>query len=298
MKVLLRQIVFLPPGVKLVFAILGILAIYRAVHLLEIILPSHFGRVVERYRVRKIVGFAGYVFAILLVLILFEDRLGRLNLALGVAGAGLVVALQDVIASFAGWFAISISGLYRVGDRVQVGETKGDVIDISIVRTTLMEIGNWVRGDLYNGRMVRIPNNLVLKGPVFNYSQEFRFVWDEIKVPLTAHSDHRFAREMLLRVAQETVAHFLVEAEVAWKRITDNFRIENPRLVPVVAMAVNSGSLEFTVSYIVDYMERTVMKDRLFTKIADEISNSNGRLDWASSSTTGPNPSVTVARSG
>jgi small-conductance mechanosensitive channel len=204
---------------------------------------------------------------------------------LGVAGAGVVLALQDVIASLAGWFAIGLSKLYAVGDRIQVGDTKGDVIDISFLRTTVLEIGNWVSRDLHNGRIARIPNGAVLKGPVFNYSQGFRFVWDEIKVPLTAQSDHRLARKMLLAVAEETVAHFLAEAKPAWKHVTDDYRIENPRLEPTVALAVNGGSLEFTVSYIVDYTERTVMKDRLFTKIAEEIANSKGRLDWASSST-------------
>jgi hypothetical protein len=90
---------------------------------------------------------------------------------------------------------------------------------------------------------------------------------------------------MLLEIALETIADLMEEARPAWKRLTDSYRIENPRLEPTVALAVNGGSLEFTVSYIVDYTERTVMKDRLFTKIAEEIANSNGRLDWASSST-------------
>ncbi|HJY83694.1 MAG TPA: hypothetical protein VKK81_21740, partial [Candidatus Binatia bacterium] len=134
----------------------------------------------------------------------------------------------------------------------------------------------------------------VLKGPVLNYSQEFRFVWDEIKVPLAAQSDHRLAREILLRIAKETVAQFLTDAQSSWKRVTDNFRIANPRLEPIVAFVVNGGCLEFTVSYIVDYREQTLMKDRLFTRIVDEISNSNGRLHWASSSTTAPKRAATA----
>jgi small-conductance mechanosensitive channel len=84
-----------------------------------------------------------------------------------------------------------------VGDRVQIGDTRGDVIDIGLLRTTLMETGNWVSRDLYNGRIVRIPNNTVLKASVFNYSQGFRFIWDEIKVLLTATSDCGLGREML-----------------------------------------------------------------------------------------------------
>jgi small-conductance mechanosensitive channel len=153
-----------------------------------------------------------------MLVLLFEDRLGRLSLALGVAGAGLVVALQDVIASFAGWFGINFSRLFTMGDRIQIGEIKGDVIDVSILRTTLMEIGNWVSGDLYNGRVVRIPNSFVLKGPVFNYSQGFQFIWDEISVLFTTTSDCQLAREMLLRVARQAIGEYLSRRRPPGKR--------------------------------------------------------------------------------
>jgi hypothetical protein len=87
----------------------------------------------------------------------FEDRLGRLSFAFGVVGAGVAVALQDVLASIAGAFSIGFSKLYAMGNRVQIGDTRGDVIDIGLLRTTLIETGNWVCRDLYNGRIVRIP---------------------------------------------------------------------------------------------------------------------------------------------
>jgi small-conductance mechanosensitive channel len=191
--------------------LLGILFIHAAFDLLERRLPGYFRELDARYRARKFAVFAGYVVGIVFVTILFEDRLGRLNFALGIAGAGLVVALQDVIASFAGWLAIGWSNLYKVGDRIQIGETKGDVIDISFMRTEVVETGNWVSNDLYNGHVGRIPNSAALKGPIFNYSQGFRFVWDEIKVPLTADSDHLTARAMLLRIAKENVAAYLAD---------------------------------------------------------------------------------------
>src|SRR5438132_361302 len=298
MEGILQLIASLPLTLKLASAVFGILVIHAASRLLEKTLPYHFVRADERYHVRKFVVFLGYFVAILFLVVLFEDRLGRLSLALGFAGAGLVVALQDVVAGFAGWFAIAFARLYTVGDRIQIGETKGDVVDISILRTTVLETGKWVSGDSYNGRIARIPNGAVLKGPVFNYSQGFRFIWDEIKIPLTAQSDHLLAREMLLRIAEETAAHFLKEAENAWKQVTDNFRIENPRLGPTVALVVNGGCLEFTVGYIVDYTERASMKDRLFTKVAEEIRKSNGRLDWASSPTAAAKPSATADLSG
>lgn len=279
----LKQLASLSIGGKLAFGALGVLVIHAAFRLLETTLPRHFRQADARYRVRKFVVFFGYGVGLLFLVTLFEDRLGSFTFALGIAGAGIVVALQDVIASFGGWFAIGASKLYSVGDRVQIGDTIGDVIDVSILRTTVLEVGNWVSKDLHSGRVARIPNYLVLKGPVFNFTQGVRFVWDEIKVTLTPQSDHTLARTMLLEIAQETVAEFMEEARHTWKGVTDNYRIENPDLEPMVALAVG-GCLEFTVSYIVDYAQRTVTKDRLFTKIADQIANSQGRLEWASSS--------------
>jgi small-conductance mechanosensitive channel len=266
---------------KYVAAVIGILCIHAMFRVLEQTLPRRFGRADARYKVRKFVVFSGYLSTLLFLAILFEDRLGRLSFAFGVAGAGVAVALQDVLASIAGAFSIGFSKLYAVGDRVQIGDTRGDVIDIGLLRTTLLETGNWVSRDLYNGRIVRIPNSTVLKGSVFNYSQGFPFIWDEIKVLFTTTSDCQLAREMLLRVAKEAIGEYLVEAQTSWKAMSDNYRSANPPLEPTVALVVNAGSLEFTVSYVVDYTKRIVMQDQLFTKIVEQSANSKGRLQWA-----------------
>jgi small-conductance mechanosensitive channel len=275
---------------KCVAAIVGILFIHATFRLMEQTLPRHFGRADARYRVRKFVVFSGYFAALLFLTILFEDRLGRLSFALGVAGAGVAVELQDVLASIAGAFSIGFSRLYTVGDRIQVGDIRGDVIDIGLLRTTLMETGNWVNKDLYNGRIVRIPNSAVLKGSVFNYSQGFRFLWDEIKVVFTATSDCEFAKEMLLHAAKEAIGEYLIEAQASWKIISENYQSANPPLEPTVALVVTGGSLVFTLSYVVDYTKRTSMQDKLFTRIVKEVAGSNGRLAWASQTVTLTNP--------
>src|SRR5271163_1332934 len=210
---LLKQAVSLSFLDKCVAAVVGILVIHAVFRVLERTLPRRFGRADARYKVRKFVVFSGYLSILLFLAILFEDRLGRLSLALGFAGAGVAVALQDVLASIAGVFSIGFSKLYAVGDRVQIGETRGDVIDIGLLRTTLMEVGSWVGRDLYSGRIVRIPNSAVLKGSVFNYSQGFRFIWDQIKVVLSSSSDAGLAREMLLRAANEAIGDYMIEAQ-------------------------------------------------------------------------------------
>jgi small-conductance mechanosensitive channel len=271
---------------KCLAALVGILIIHAIFHVLERTLPLRFGQADARYKVRKFIVFAGYLCILLFLAILFEDRLGRLSVTLGVVGAGVAVALQDVVASIAGAFSIGFSKLYSVGDRVQVGDTRGDVIDIGLLRTTIMETGNWVSKDFYNGRIVRVPNSIVLKVPVFNYSQGFQFVWDEIKVLFTTTTDYQLAKEMLLRVATESIGEYIVEAQTSWKVMSDYYRGANPPLEPTVMLAVTAGSLEFSVSYVVDYNKRTAMQDKLFAKIVHEVTNSNGRLAWAPSSVT------------
>jgi len=104
-----------------------------------------------------------------------------------------------------------------------------------------METGNWVSKDMYNGRIARIPNSAVLKGPVFNYSQGFQFIWDEIKVVFTTTSDCQFAKEMLTRVAKEVIGDYLAEAQTSWKAVSDYYETANPSLEPAITLTVNGG---------------------------------------------------------
>ena len=161
-----------------------------------------------RYRAKKVFIYAGYVVIIIFTVILFNEQLGGVSVVLGVAGAGIAFALQEVIMSIAGWVAISFGNFYSPTDRIQLGGITGDVIDIGILRTTLMETGQWVQADLYNGRVVRIANSFVFKEPVFNYSGSFPFLWDEIKVPIKYGCDHHWVRQTLHQIAYEVTSEY------------------------------------------------------------------------------------------
>src|SRR5271157_313689 len=156
-----------PTVVKIVGTLAGILVIVAITRVIQFFLRRLESND-NRYRLRKFVNAVGTFTAIVLVLVVFSDKLGNLTVALGVAGAGIALALQEVIASVAGWAELSFGKFYSAGDRVQLGGIVGDVIDISVLRTTLMETGQWVKGDLYNGRIVRVANSFVFKEPVFN----------------------------------------------------------------------------------------------------------------------------------
>ena len=276
------QWLFNPLAARLIGVAVGLVVIFTIVGLLQRSLARTIGDVDTRYRARKGVSFLGYVAAFILITTVFSDRLGGLTVAFGVAGAGIAFALQEVITSIAGWVAISFGGFYDPGDRVQLGGIKGDVIDISILRTTLMEVGEWVAGDLYSGRIVRIANSFVFKEPVFNYSADFPFLWDEITLPIKYGSNWRVARETLQRLVSDSLDEYAQEVKGSWIRLARRYRIEEANVEPVVTLAANDNWIELRARYVVDYRRRRWMKDHLFTKILDEIDRSESQIRLAS----------------
>lgn len=219
--------------------------------------------VAGRYRARKIIGLLGYGIAALILLSLFSNSIGQFGVVLGVAGAGVAFALQEVIVSMAGWLALSFGGYYRPGDRIQLGGIKGDVIDIGVLRTTMMEIGDWVHGDNYNGRIVRVANSFVFKEPVFNYSGDFTFLWDEFKVPVRMTSDWRLAQQLIEGAVAAHADRYREEAAHQWQMMLGKYLIEPARIEPTVTVKVTDNWYEFTARYVVDYRQRRSTRDAI-----------------------------------
>lgn len=272
-----------PEVQKLLVALVGLALIVLAVRLAQNYITRNLKDSDSRYYGRKLITFGGYLAAILLVSLVYRDRLMGLTVAIGVASVGIAFALQEVIGSIAGWIAISFGGFYKPGDRVQLGGIKGDVIDIGILRTTMMELGEWVDSDLYSGRVVRIANSFVFKEPVFNYSGDFPFLWDEIKVPVKHGCDHRLARAILEQAVNDLYTDELMqESRQAWQQLIRRYLLESASLDPAVTLVVTDNWLSFTVRYIVDCKRRRITKDLLYTNILDAFDASQGRISIAS----------------
>lgn len=237
----------------------------------------------SRYYARKLVALSGYFIALVGLTVIFKDRLGGLTVAIGVAGAGIAFALQEVIGSVAGWIAISFGGFYRPGDRVQVGGIKGDVIDVGILRTTLMELGEWVDSDLYSGRIVRIANSFVFKEPVFNYSGDFPFLWDELRLPVRYGSDHRLVRRILETIGAEVASDVLTDAvRQAWAEMLQKYLLEHARIDHQVTLVLTDNWMEFTLRYVVDVKKRRLIKDQIYTRILEEFERFSPRVSLSS----------------
>lgn len=236
----------------------------------------------SKYKTKKILDAASYVVILFALLIAYSKNLAGLSVALGVAGAGIAFALQEVIASVAGWLALMFGNFYRTGDRVQLGGIKGDVIDIGVLRTTLMETGQWVDGDLYNGRIVRVANSFVFKEPVFNYSGDFPFLWDEIKIPIQYGSDYVLAKSILEKIANEHLRKNAAEGKRVWNEMVKKYLIEDAQLEPMVSLIANDNWVEFTIRYVVSYKKRRMTKNELFLAILKEVEATNGKVRFGS----------------
>lgn len=235
-----------------------------------------------RYHARKTITYVGYFFVALLLLSAVSTRMAQFTVIIGAVGAGIAFALQEVIASIAGWVALSFGNFYKPGDRVQLGGIKGDVIDIGLLRTTLMEIGAWVDGDQYNGRMVRVANSFVFKEPVFNYSGEFAFLWDEFKLPIRYGSDWKLAEQLITAAVRHEVDAYTATSQSEWNQMVRRFLIEPARLEPMITLVATDNWIEFTVRYIVDFKRRRTTRDAIMRAILESFDTTGGAVQLGS----------------
>ncbi len=282
MEDLINKYLYDPTVGKLATVFIGIAVIWSIIHFLRRSFTARIKDNSTQYKTKKLIGIIGYVVTILLITIVYSEKLGGLTIALGVAGAGIAFALQEVIASVAGWLAIVFGGFYKTGDRVQLGGIKGDVMDIGVLRTTIMETGQWVDGDLYNGRIVLIANSFVFKEPVFNYSGDFPFLWDEIKIPIQYGSNYELAKEIILNTGIVVAGDLTRPSQEKWDAMRNKYRLEEAQTAPMISLVANDNWVEFTLRYVVSYKKRRATKTELFTKILTAIEGTNGKIKFAS----------------
>ena len=278
----IKKILFNPTVGRIATIIIGVAIIWIIIKAIQRSLFSKIKDNDHRYKAKKFSGFVGYLLTIVLLTVVFSDKLGGLTVAIGVAGAGIAFSLQEIIVSFAGWLAIVFGGFYKSGDRVQLGGIKGDVMDIGVLRTTIMETGQWVDGDLYNGRIVLIANSFVFKEAVFNYSGQFPFLWDEIKIPVKYGSNYQKTREILMQVGKEVAGDLTIQSKEEWSNLQRKYRLEDAQTEPMVSIVANDNWVEFTLRYVVEYKRRRLTKTELFTQILTHIEATNGEIGFAS----------------
>ncbi|HZU22942.1 MAG TPA: mechanosensitive ion channel family protein, partial [Terriglobales bacterium] len=219
------------------------------------------------YRRRKAANTLLGIAVVVAIFCLWVHHLQHAGTFAGLVGAGLAVALKEPLLAIAGRIAVFAGHMYNVGDRVEIQQMKGDVIDVGFFYTRLMEIGNWVGGDQASGRIVQFSNSLIFGTPVFNYTQNFGYIWDEIELPVTYSSDTKAASKILLEVGTEYTEKFLKGAQAALQKMQRYFLVPRFELKPVVYIEVTSNWVSLKMRYVVDPKERRNAKNFLWREI-------------------------------
>jgi small-conductance mechanosensitive channel len=192
--------------------------------------------------------------------------------SLGLISLILGFALQTPISSFIGWIYLLVRAPYRVGDRIKIGELRGDVIDVSYLDTTLWEFGGeYLSTDHPSGRIIRIPNANVLSEPVTNYSWPlFPYIWNEVKFQISYDADLKFIRDTIQRIAEAELGESMADQVRVYREILERTPVDHLDVQerPVVMFRVSENTwLEAIVRYLVHPKEAGRVKTRLIENL-------------------------------
>ncbi|MBM1106588.1 mechanosensitive ion channel family protein [Aurantibacter crassamenti] len=272
-----------PLVIKITTIVVWILVILITIGFVRKLLKRRIEDAAIRYKAQKGFEIIGYILIILLIIISFTiDDVKDYTIIIGLFTAGLTFTLQELILSVAGSFYIFFVRVYKPGDRIEINGIKGDVIDIDSVYTTIMEMGEWVNSDNYSGRIVKISNAFVFKGPIKNYSMDFPFVWDELNLLITYDSNVVLAKKIVQNIAEEQLSEYTKNSKVKWEEMVERYYIENATIEPTIAIQLTDNWIELNLRYITDFKKRRATKNELYDRIQQAIKKTNTEVSFAS----------------
>ena len=228
---------------------------------------------------RQAVRLLGTALVVLGLLSIWFNDPTRLATAFGLVSAGLAFALQRVITSIAGYFVILRSNNFTVGDRIAMGGVRGDVMALGFVQTTIMEMGQppgvadasatWVRSRQFTGRIVTVSNAKIFDEPVYNYTRDFPFIWEEIAIPITYQADRARAEDILLSAARAHAFDTGKVLQTEKEALKQRFGVEPIDLQPAVYMRLTDNWIELTVRFVLETHRIRSAKSDMSRQIID-----------------------------
>lgn len=267
----------------LTFAIIAI--VFAATWALRNILRTFIGtRGGTRFNfwARQVVSLVMALILVLAVASVWFDNPARLATVIGLLGAGLAFALQRVITAVAGYFVILRGKTFNVGDRIVMGGVRGDVIALTFMQTKIMEMGQpptvqkddpamWVKSRQFTGRIVTVTNAKIFDEPVYNYTDEFPYLWDEITIPVHYHADRDKAEDILLQAGRKHAVRCEQIGAAEVSRLERSYGIEIGEIDPRVYWHIGGDWLELSVRFLSPDHGTRGIKDRMTRDILAQL---------------------------
>ena len=227
----------------------------------------------SRFWTRQGISLLAAVVLILGILSIWFNDPTRLSTAFGLVSAGLAFALQQVVTSVAGYFVVLRGNTFTVGDRIAMGGVRGDVLRLGFIQTTIMEMGQpsgasgdasmWVHSRQFTGRIVTVSNSKIFDAPVFNYTRDFPFIWEEMIIPITYTADRAKAEAIMLEATRKHAVDPDSVAAEAKADLKARFGVEPLELTPRVFYRITDNWLELTVRFVVGTHQIRGTKDAI-----------------------------------
>lgn len=265
----IQEFVQTSPGItyQIILSVAAILAIWLVRFIAMRIINRRLPEAKAQYKWRKNLTYISVFLGFLIVGRIWFEGLQSLATFLGLLSAGLAIALRDPVTDFAGWIFILWRKPLDVGDRIQIGDTKGDVIDVRVFKFTVLEIGNWVHADQSTGRVVHVPNHKVFSDSLANYTSDFEFIWNELQVLVTFESDWKKAKQMLQEIADEHLQDFVDRAQKQVRRAKKSYLIYYRYLTPIVYTDVQDSGIRLTIRHLADPRQRRSASEKIWEDI-------------------------------
>jgi small-conductance mechanosensitive channel len=215
---------------------------------------------------RGVVRIALQVVAVLLIALVIFGAPNQAPTVLGLAGAGLTVALKDFIVGFFGWFVLMGRNGIRVGDWVEINGVVGEVTEIGLLRTVVMETGNWTDTGHPTGRKVAFVNSFAIEGHYFNFSTAGQWLWDELQITIPAGVNPYPIVESIQKLMEEETRTSSSQAEKEWQKSAGP-RMQSLSVAPAIHLRPTPAGVELQVRYITSASERYAMRSRMYEKI-------------------------------
>ncbi len=269
-----------PFMIKLLESILIIIIIWLIKVLIIKLINKNISEVKTQYHWRKLINSTIFIIIIIVVGRIWFRGAQSLVTYLGLLSAGVAIALKDVLANLAGWLYIISRRPFNVGDRVQIGEFAGDVIDQSFFEFTLLEIGNWVHADQSTGRLVHIPNGKIFSQDLANYDKGFKYLWNEIEIVVTFESDWQKAKKILLDITNNKGENISKRMENQIKRAAKKYMIYYKELTPIVYTNVVDHGVKLTIRHLCETRKRRGYTEAIWEDILLEFAK-NKNIEFA-----------------
>lgn len=225
----------------------------------------------SQYQLRKTISLVFWVVAVLVLLRAAVENPQAIMVAYGLVAAGIAVSLQDFFKNFVGGIMLLTSRMYRVGDRIEVDGVHGDVMDVGMLYTTLLEIRGWVDGDQATGRINAIPNGYVISKTIHNYSKDHNFLWDEISIPITYGSDWRKAQEIFTEIVSRETTEATQSAEAGIQKIGERYYLSKRNTEPAVYITMTDNWIQLHIRFVVEIRDRRLVHNQISEKLLEAI---------------------------